>query len=245
MAITGYYCWEIIYNNIIHFDQELDVNNLNVWKLYEENLKFLEDIRIPRWIKTHVNFLVQLHGFADASEKAHAAVVYAKVEESVTLIASKSKVNPKKNRQTIPKLELCAAHLLSKLMQRTKESNSNIAESLAWSDSTITLAWIRNGNCKDKFIRRRSDDIKKLMDTEWSDVKSEDNRADIASRGICATKLKDCSIWWNGPKWLSMSKDHWPKFQLVQKEEIFVSAVITSTETTYLNYLKDIQVFKN
>jgi len=32
-------------------------------------------------------------------------------------------------------------------------------------------------------------------DTEWSHVKSEDNRADIASRGICATKLKDCSIW--------------------------------------------------
>jgi len=86
----------------------------------------LEDIRIPRWIKTHVIFLGQLHGFADASEKAYAAVVYTKVEESVTLIASKSKVSPKKNRKTIPELELFAAHLLSKLMQRTKESISNM-----------------------------------------------------------------------------------------------------------------------
>jgi len=77
-----------------------------------------------RWIKTHVHFSVQPHGFADASKKAYAAVVYAKVEESVTLIASKSKVNSKKNRKTIPKLELCAAHLLSKLMQSTKESIS-------------------------------------------------------------------------------------------------------------------------
>jgi len=37
------------------------------------------------------------------------------VEESVTLIVSKSKVNPKKSKKTIPKLELCAAHLLNKL----------------------------------------------------------------------------------------------------------------------------------
>jgi len=47
-------------------------------KLYEENLKFLEKIRIPRWIKTHVNFSVQLHGFADASDKTYAAVVYGR-----------------------------------------------------------------------------------------------------------------------------------------------------------------------
>jgi len=75
----------------IYWDQELDVNDLNEWKLYEENIKFLDDIRIPRWIKTHVHFSVQLHGFADASVKAYATVLYAKVEESVTLIASKSK----------------------------------------------------------------------------------------------------------------------------------------------------------
>jgi len=50
-------------------------------------------------------------------------------------------------------------------MQRTKKSISDIAESFAWSDSTITLAGIRNRNCKDKFIRRKTDDINKLMDT--------------------------------------------------------------------------------
>jgi len=43
----------------INWDQELDVNGLNEWKLYEENLKLLEEIRILRWIKTHVNFSVQ------------------------------------------------------------------------------------------------------------------------------------------------------------------------------------------
>jgi len=75
-------------------------------------------------------------------------------------------------------------------------------------------------------------------DTEWSHVKSEDNPADIASRGICATKLKDCSIWWNGPKWLSMSKDHCPKLQLEQKEDIVVNTVKTSTENNIYKLLE-------
>jgi len=39
----------------INWDQELDVNDLSKGKLYEEYFLFLENIRIPRWIKTHVN----------------------------------------------------------------------------------------------------------------------------------------------------------------------------------------------
>jgi len=70
------------------------------------------------------------------------------------IIASKSKVNPKKNRKTIPKLELCAAHLLDKLINRVKKDLGDLAETYAWSDSTITLAWIRNVDNKNKFIRR-------------------------------------------------------------------------------------------
>lgn len=56
---------------------------------------------------------IELHGFADALEKAYAAVVYIKCGDSVNLLTAKSKVNPIKNRKTLPKLELCAAHLLA------------------------------------------------------------------------------------------------------------------------------------
>jgi len=55
-------------------------------------------------------------------------------------------------------------------------------EIYAWSDSTITLAWINSGQSKIKFIRRRTDGIRKLKNTEWNNVKSEDNPADLASR---------------------------------------------------------------
>ena len=103
--------------------------------------------------------ITQMYGFSDASEKAYAAVVYAKVGCSVMIVASKTNVNPKQNRKTIRKLELCAAHLLAKLVKRVKKAISNTLQTYLWSDSTIALAWINNGDSKNKFIRRRTDEI--------------------------------------------------------------------------------------
>jgi len=56
------------------------------------------------------------------------AVVYAKAGRFVTIVPSKSRVNPIKNRKIFPKLELCAAPLLSKLIQKVKESIDNPAK---------------------------------------------------------------------------------------------------------------------
>ncbi|XP_045541422.1 uncharacterized protein LOC123722904 [Papilio machaon] len=66
---------------------------------------------------THRRF--ELHGFSDASAAAYAAVVYGRVVQSddevkVSLIMSKTKVAPLK-QVTLPRLELCAALLLTKL----------------------------------------------------------------------------------------------------------------------------------
>ncbi|CAG9131779.1 unnamed protein product [Plutella xylostella] len=62
-----------------------------------------------------------LHGFCDASELGFAAVVYLRSSNqdgsvSVHLLMAKSKVAPLRTRPTIPKLELCGAVLLVKLL---------------------------------------------------------------------------------------------------------------------------------
>lgn len=64
---------------------------------------------------------VQIHGFADASERAFAAVAYLIVVDEnnaiyVSMIASRTKVAPLK-QHSIPRLELCAAALLSELLE--------------------------------------------------------------------------------------------------------------------------------
>lgn len=89
-----------------------------------KGLSYLEEISISRWTGCSKG-IMELHGFCDASEKAYAAAVYTKVGGRVTLLAAKSKVNPIKNRKTIPKLELCAAHLLAKLLAMVQAIWSN------------------------------------------------------------------------------------------------------------------------
>ena len=64
--------------------------------------------------------LQQIHGFSDSSEKAYAAMVYVRSMYSnglvsVRMIASKTRVTPVKT-QTIPRLELLGATILSRLM---------------------------------------------------------------------------------------------------------------------------------
>ena len=66
----------------------------------------------------------QLHGFSDASENAYAGVVYLCMinydgNVHVSLVTSKIKVAPLK-RLTIPRLELCGAQLLTKLLEHVR-----------------------------------------------------------------------------------------------------------------------------
>ena len=41
-------------------------------------------------------------------------------------------------------------------------------------------------------------------------VSSEDNPADIASRGETVENLQNNKKWWEGPEWLSLSRNEWP-----------------------------------
>ena len=88
---------------------------------------------------------------------------------------------------TIPKLELCAALLLSQLFQQiSKDINLNFNKVFLWSDSEIVLHWINNNtsNLKDRFVSNRIKKIQGLGDVKfWRHVRSADNPADCLSRG--------------------------------------------------------------
>ncbi|XP_014216260.1 uncharacterized protein LOC106645024 [Copidosoma floridanum] len=85
------------------------------WLQFRANLSDVPRIRILRWINIKENDDWQLHGFADASQRAYAAAVYLVVPGSTPmLLVAKTKVAPTKV-QSLPRLELCAATLLSRL----------------------------------------------------------------------------------------------------------------------------------
>ncbi|XP_011859874.1 PREDICTED: uncharacterized protein LOC105557286 [Vollenhovia emeryi] len=137
------------------------------WLIIREELTSLAKLSIPRWLNTWSDSQVELHGFSDASQLAMAAVIYISVHDSngatFSLVCSKTKVAPLK-RLSIPRLELTAALLLSRLMQYVKATlNMDVTATHMWTDSLVTLSWIRSHASRWKdFVRNRVAQIQEL-----------------------------------------------------------------------------------
>ncbi|XP_031342802.1 uncharacterized protein LOC116170471 [Photinus pyralis] len=193
------------------WDEEVAESIKIEWTNFKIDLSMVEYLRIPRWMQYDQDQeKIELHGFCDASEKAYGAVVYSKTGNGcISLLMSKSKVAPVRTRQTLPKLELCAAVLLAKVLKRVTEALQIPKTTVyAWTDSMITLAWMKGDANKWKtFVGSRVAQITSMTAKEqWNHVRTNDNPADLVSRGTTTSKLKNNTLWWNGPIWLKTDK---------------------------------------
>ncbi|XP_061728684.1 uncharacterized protein LOC133533676 [Cydia pomonella] len=191
----------------IEWDDEVPPQLLKNWLNYRESLNQLTEFKLPRWNNARSNVTAELQGFCDASNEAFAAVVYLRtVDEEgkvhVSLITSKTKVAPIK-QISIPRLELCGAVLLTKLLVEVADvmsiSKANIH---AWTDSTVVISWLnsRPNRWKTFVANRVSEIITSVEPHQWSHVSSKDNPADCASRGT--QHLSKEELWIEGPSWL-------------------------------------------
>uniref|UniRef100_A0A1I8NJ86 Integrase catalytic domain-containing protein n=1 Tax=Musca domestica TaxID=7370 RepID=A0A1I8NJ86_MUSDO len=217
------------------WDETIPAEIVAEWKQFVNAIATLNTLRMPRWVSTARNESVQLHGFSDASEKAYAAVVYVKCNGNVHLLTSKTKVNPIKNRKTLPKLELCAAHLLANLLKRVRCNMKHNFTIYAWSDSTIVLSWINNRKNSNRFIRKKVSEISELPNTQWSYVPTKENPADLGSRGVLS--IERDSIWWKGPTWLQKTSDEWPSIPQ-QKRQVLVNTA-ENNKTHFLDAITE------
>ena len=155
----------------------------------------------------------QLHVFYDASELGYAACCYSRfVDEDgqvrVELLFAKAKVSPTE-AQSIPRLELIAAVLGTKVLTIVTASIASLGlvpeEVFAYSDSTTVLAWLaKPSKTWATFVQNRVSEIQEVVQRpRWFHVRTEENPADIASRGLAPQDLESCREWWHGPKWLA------------------------------------------
>ncbi|KFM63798.1 hypothetical protein X975_18993, partial [Stegodyphus mimosarum] len=158
--------------------------------------------------------VIELHGFCDASELAYGAVVFCTSisqcgEVIIRLATSKSRVSPIK-RGSIPRLELWAAVLLAKLMNRVISAlKLNINNVFLWSDSMTVLSWLQKEPCCMKtFVANRVAVVQEMTDVRQWHVPSGENPADIISMGLDFIKLVQSELWWKGPGFLM--KDEYP-----------------------------------
>lgn len=195
------------------WDEIVSENIKEKWCKMEKQMKMITEFRINRWLNYEKGDRIELHGFSDASEKAYAAVVYAKVWNEnkiyISILTSKTRVAPL-NNVTLPKLELCAAVLLAELMQKVKKAmNIEINEEKYYSDSEITLAWIKKEPHNWKtFVANRTSKIRTLSNPDnWHYVNTKLNPADFASRGLYPDQLMDLGLWWNGPHFMQTNEE--------------------------------------
>lgn len=205
-----------IWSAKISWDALVPIEIFREWQHFQQQLPLITEIRLPRWLGIGNNRNVSFHGFADASILAYGAVLYARVESAdfveCTIIAAKSHVAPLKTI-TMPRLELCAAQMLSELLEAFKRtSRMTHIKSTLWSDSQIVLAWLTKDAASLKvYVNNRVQKIQRLTtNTDWQYVPSADNPADLLSRGMSAAELQSSRLWWHGPEWLVRSKIFWP-----------------------------------
>lgn len=209
------------------WDTPLPDDLLTEWLSYRNGLRQLETIRIPRWLGIQPGGMPRLHGFCDASAKAYAAVIYLCALDKngkriSTLITAKAKVAPVKT-STIPRLELCAAHLLATTMTKIREAMELVDVPFAmWTDSSIVLAWLRKPASQLKpYVANRVGCIQQHSKmANWNHIRSRFNPADCASRGITAESLTNHHLWWHGPPSLLDDEQLSPEFPTLNEDEI-------------------------
>lgn len=213
------------------------------WNQFINDLPELEKIQVPRHLGITANnsATYQLHGFSDASELGFSACVYLRVENknaevSVFLLIGKSRVAPLK-RVSLPRLELCGAHMLSNLINYCRQQlrkHIDIDDIVAWCDSTVALAWIQTPPYRLKtYVANRVAEIQEIAPPAmWSHIPSKENPADCASRGLLPSSITNHDLWWSGPKWLSQSSAHWPQLDKPQISEESLPEMKKFTLTT-------------
>lgn len=203
----------------LDWDDQVSTDIINQWKEYHSNVMDLSTQSIPRWIGADNNCKMQWHIFTDASEAAIGAAVFLRtVNPDGTIVSrlmtSKSKVAPIK-KSTIPRLELMAAHLGSKLAAYVIRACqlANI-EVFFWSDSTIVIHWLNKDPALLKqYVCNRVSSILGTTATlkgKWQHISGTENPADLISRGLTTKELFASTLWWNGPSWLLMPQNEWP-----------------------------------
>lgn len=189
----------------IGWDEELPDDQYQLWTTFREQLPALNKLRKKRCVTSRDAAVVELHGYSDASKRAYGAVLYTRCISpdgtvNVELVCSKSRVAPLKPT-TIPRLEPCGTLLLARLVEKTVAAMKiPFSKVTLHTDSQICLSWMKKSPLAlNQFVANRVATVHELtQDYEWSYVRSQDNPADIISRGVLPAELLSMDQWFKG-----------------------------------------------
>lgn len=139
-----------------------DINNQ--WLQWREYLEKVKLFKLPRYYFSGVMCVnnIQLHTFVDASQDAFAAVTYLRIchddKVTVRLMSAKTRCSPIKQLMSIPRLELQAAVMDTRICPTIQNYNNlQVARRVFWSDSATVVSWIHADHRRFKpFVAHKS-----------------------------------------------------------------------------------------
>ena len=195
------------------WDADLPDEIRTAWEEWLDQLQQADSFMIPRCLKPTFEIVkVELHHFSDASDSGYGTVSYLRFISAsgsvyCSFVYGRSRVRPLKQGITIPKMELTAATVLvsvNNLVLRSFEGRLTIDQIFFWTDSMIVLKYVHNETKNlTVFVANRVAKIREISSpSQWNYVRSADNPADVASRGIQVSDNLKWRLWTQGPAFL-------------------------------------------
>ena len=210
-VLEGKIILQMMCKDKLGWDEPLPESLHGRWEQWIASLPHLGMVKVDRCFKPQ-NFqqvkVVELHNFSDACLAGFGQCSYLRlvdVDDQVhcSLVMAKARVAPLKT-VTIPRLELSAALLSAEVSQllHTELSYEQL-KCYFWTDSKIVLGFLCNDSKRfHTYVANRVQQIRDVTTPEqWAHVATDENPADIASRGANGETLCN-SIWFTGPKFL-------------------------------------------
>ncbi|KAL7732911.1 hypothetical protein ACLKA6_006032 [Drosophila palustris] len=169
----------------LQWDESLPQSLSTTWSNFCKDFSDVSHAKYMRYVLMP-GATFEIHAFCDASLEAYGACIYVlsykddRIQSH--LLCSKARVAPLKTL-TVPKLELCAAHLLALLIQDIVKMRLFDCRIHFWSDSSVVLSWLQQEPSKlNVFVANRICAIQQLTEgMEWHYVPTAMNPADMLS----------------------------------------------------------------
>ncbi len=205
----------------LKWDEAIDEFERKQWTRWISDLAKLKEVKVQRCFKPQSFGEIkktELHIFSDGSRVGYGAVAYLRLVDiddriHCSFVLGRARVAPIREI-TIPRLELSAAVVSVQLRETIqRELDMRLDRVTFWCDSLSVLKCIRNE--KKRFHTFESNRLTIIHNgsdvSEWRYVRSEENPADDASKGLkLETLLQNGGRWLQGPEFLWKNEHEWP-----------------------------------
>jgi hypothetical protein len=225
-------CWQ----HKLTWDQPVPEEIHNDFKIWEDQLQYLDQIKLERCLSPSLGKPVkeEIHIFCDASKLAYGAVAYYRTvydngQVTVRWIMARARIAPINPERSIPRLELLAAELALKLLNTIRTAlEIPLKDCHFWTDSACVLIWIISlTKALVNYVARRVMKIQDQTPVEnWHWIDTDNNPADVISRGCSLEELVNHELYKYGPELLKSQKIEYPvrSFTHPSPEELEVKA---------------------